>query len=428
MRIQNKIQKLGYFWLPSNENKKLPGLLNIEDGGNIFIELLGLLEEDKQQWNVDIILGEVESEGQVTLVNCHYVKLKKYGHGIQYKNIVNSEYIFIGTHFYEKDKLEFNELRFKVEGLNSWTGISGIKIDHDEDILNPTISYVEPEKVEISIENDIKLSLEFHVSRTLAFHALGANDHAEIRQDTYWRFHSNENQEFINFFDIAKKITNLMIFAIDMPVCIEEITVQNNNIQEVCLNGKELGIPKNIQVFTNQTLCSDERNEVHWNDMLFRYQDIEDIGALIHRWLKMHNIIDPSLDLYFSVKFSKNKYEKSQFLVLSQAIDALFNRLNPKEDRIVFRDKVNRLFEVLEVVWDKKELETYVDKIINTRNYLTHYDKKKEKKCILKDEYPEYINTLELLLQFHFLLQLGFKKEKIYKILKIDELIGIENE
>jgi hypothetical protein len=80
MIVSSKIQKLGYFWLPSDENYKLPGLLKIGDGGNIFVELMGLLEEDKQQWNVEIILGEM-GEGEVTLVNCSYIKGKKYGYG-----------------------------------------------------------------------------------------------------------------------------------------------------------------------------------------------------------------------------------------------------------------------------------------------------------------------------------------------------------
>ncbi len=422
MRIKNKIQKLGSFWLPSNENNKLPGLLSIEDGGNISIAFLGLLEEEREQWSVDIILGDIESEGKVTLVNCYYPKSKNYGHGIQYKNIIKAEYAFLGAYFFTKDELKFNELTFKVEGLNSWSGISGINIDHADNILHPTISYTKPEKVEIDIDSDFKLSLEFYINQTMAFHALGANDHAEIHQDTYWRIHSDENREFINSFDIAKKITNLMIFAIDKPICIEKISVQNSNIHEICLNEKEMDIPKSIQVFTSQTLCNDVIDEIHWNDMLFRYRDIENISTLIPRWLEMYSVIDPSLDLYFSVKFSKNKYEKSQFLILIQAIEAFYNRLNPKEEKNTLKSKLKDLFEVFAIVWDEKELEPYIEKITVTRNYLTHFNKKKEIRCIQEDEYPSYINTLELLLQFHFLAELGFKNEKIYKILKIDEL------
>ncbi len=422
MRIQNKIQKLGHFWLPSNEDNKLPGLLSIENGGHVSIELLGLLEEEREQWNVDIILGEIEADGKITLVNCYYPKSKNYGHGIQYKNIIKVEYAFIGVHFFTKNELKFNEFTFKVEGLNSWSGISGIAIEHTEDILNPSISYTKPEKVEIDIDNDLKLLLEFYVNQTMAFHALGANDHAEIHQDTYWRIYSEKNREFINFFDLAKKITNLMIFAIDQPICIEKISVKNSNIYEICLDGKEMNIQKDIQVFTNQTLCSDEINKIQWNDMLFRYRDIEDINIFIQRWLEMYKVIDPSLDLYFSVKFSKNKYEKGQFLILIQAIEALFNRLNPKDESTYLKSKLKKLFDVLTIVWNEEELELYIEKIAVTRNYLTHFDKKKEARCIQSDEYPVYINTLELLLQFHFLLEVGFKVEKIYKILKINEL------
>ncbi len=422
MRVQNTIQKLGYFWLSSDENHKLPGLLNIEDGGNITVELLGLLEKDRQQWDVDIILGDIEGEGKITLVNCYYQGSKKYGYEIQYKNLIKSEYSFIGAHFFTKDELLFNEFIFNVEGLNTWFGISGIKIDDTDGVLNSRISYEKPENIKIDIGNGFKLSLEFYVSQTLAFHALGANDHAEIHQDTYWRIHSEDNQEFVKFFDIAKKLTNLMSFAMDKPICIEKISVRNSNIYELCPNDKETNIPKKVQVFTSQTLCSNEISQIHWNDMLFRYADIKDITALIPRWLEMYNIIDPSLDLYFFVQFTKNKYEKSQFLILTQAIEAFYNRLNPKNEKNTLKTKLKDLFKVLATVWEDKELELFIEKITVTRNYLTHFDKKKETRCIQVEEYPAYINTLELLLQFYFLEELGFKNEKIYEILKIYEI------
>ena len=42
MRVKEKIEKAGYFWLPSAPEKKIPGTLIITDGGNIELEVVGL--------------------------------------------------------------------------------------------------------------------------------------------------------------------------------------------------------------------------------------------------------------------------------------------------------------------------------------------------------------------------------------------------
>ena len=48
MRIDEKIEKIGYFWLPEHSNIKVSGRLTIEDGGNIQLEILGSFD----QWEI----------------------------------------------------------------------------------------------------------------------------------------------------------------------------------------------------------------------------------------------------------------------------------------------------------------------------------------------------------------------------------------
>lgn len=45
MRIDEEFVRTGYFWLPEKEDRKIPGTLNISDGGHIELEVVGLFDE-----------------------------------------------------------------------------------------------------------------------------------------------------------------------------------------------------------------------------------------------------------------------------------------------------------------------------------------------------------------------------------------------
>ena len=76
MRIKEEFKKSGYFWLPENEDKKIPGTLSILDGGNIELEVVGLFDESIEALNgnddLKRINGHVEKDGFVTLEDCFY--------------------------------------------------------------------------------------------------------------------------------------------------------------------------------------------------------------------------------------------------------------------------------------------------------------------------------------------------------------------
>ena len=78
MRIEEEYVKTGYFWLPEQQENKIPGILTIKDGGNIELEVVGLFDESIEALNgkddLTRIIGHVEKDGLVTLDNCCYTK------------------------------------------------------------------------------------------------------------------------------------------------------------------------------------------------------------------------------------------------------------------------------------------------------------------------------------------------------------------
>ena len=424
MKVKKNIKKIGYFWLPSNPNKKLAGILNIKDGGDISIELHGLFGSNPYEeitlWQLDVILCDIEEYGKVTLIDCKYTHGKKSGEGIKFKNNIKCDYAFIGAHFQSKEDLKFKNLIFRVEGLNAWTAISFIDIQHDEQ-LNPIITNKEIQDIDVKINAFCDLKFIFNLRRTWLPHALGANDHAEIHQDTYLKLLADSNTSFFDFYILMKKLANFFILAIDYQVSIEEITVQQEGLFVECINGKKTDLLQDIKVFTNKTLYKKHYEEIEWPDMMFRYRDIVDFQETINRWLDMYNIIEPSLELYFAVIFSKDNYLKSQFLMLVQALEGLHRRI--KKTNVNLEKRLEELFQEFVNLYSHEEIKEYIVSIKDTRHYLSHYYEKEKDKIIDDTDYEININTLILLLKILFLKELGFENEKINEFIKI-EILG----
>ena len=165
MRLKEKYVKAGYFWLPEQQENKIPGILTIEDGGDIELELIGLFDENINvlpgESNLGHIIGHVEQDGLVTLDNCFYTKTNISLGGIS-KSIVCVNRVLTGVACDKDEEITFSSLSFSVDCLDEWVGISGIKVQHDwNSNKTTTINYELPENINYFLENEMQLEICF---------------------------------------------------------------------------------------------------------------------------------------------------------------------------------------------------------------------------------------------------------------------------
>jgi hypothetical protein len=65
-----------------------------------------------------------------------------------------------------------------------------------------------------------------------------------------------------------------------------------------------------------------------------------------------------------------------------------------------------------------KEQKALINKIVNTRNYLTHYDKSLENEACSRLQLWEVCMKMECLFQLHFLKEIGFSEQNINMIIE----------
>ena len=142
MRIKEEFKKSGYFWRPSEPDRKLPGTLSISDGGNIELEVLHQLDDMSPPFSDVRFVGfddggkrivgviknnDILNKKMVTLENCYY---KRLGSGSLATSLIRVSMVFIGAESYDEGDVPlFNSLTFSVEGIEEWFGRRAFNVD-----------------------------------------------------------------------------------------------------------------------------------------------------------------------------------------------------------------------------------------------------------------------------------------------------------
>jgi ApeA N-terminal domain 1 len=452
MRIKEELKKSGYFWLPSAPERKIPGTLHISDGGNIELEVIELFDTSLNAMHNDDdklerIVGVIEEDGYVTLDTCFYKSKNISFGGVSKKSLVCVNKAFVGVAYDEKENIFFNTFKFSVEGIDDWVGISGINVNHqcEDEFETATITYLPPEEILLNLNNGMQLLITF--SWTIPGYP--DKKEAKITQKTYFKLVSAEARGLDDFISITHRIGTLLCFAIDEVVCLEHITATSDNLSQDIGNGNSRVVP--IGIYYSSTLFSKDDSKINLHRMLFSYERIKNNAEkIINNWIDAYDKIDPALSLYFSTKLGAHKYLDGKFLALVQGLETYHRRMSdekkmevskfeslvdsllsncPVEDQdwlkgrlghgneINLRKRIKRIIEPFkDLVGTKGEQSKIISKIVDTRNYLTHYDESLKLQAASGQDLLLICNKMEAFFQLHFLQVLGFTQEEIKSV------------
>lgn len=449
LRLKDPITKSGFFWQPKNPDKKLPGILSISDGGNIELEIVGFFDDSIEGLNrflnnvndIDRLVGHIEEFGYVTLDGCYY-KNRNYAFGGISKSIIKSKQAIMRVAYDPDEPITLNTFMFSIEGIDEWVGLSGINVFNNFELKISEIKFIPPENIVIKIDNGMELVITF--SWSVPF--FSNLSEAKIAQKTHFKLFSKEERPQEDFISIAYKITTFLCFAIDKTVCITSASgTVNTLLQKV---GENESRPLSFEIYYSSLPYVKKVPKIEIHQMLFRYPHIQvDAEKIINKWLNAYDIINPSLNLYFSTKAGGHKYLESIFLALIQALETYHRRTSKEKlmEETEFLDLLKMLHEKCpEEKWDwlnsrlkhgneislsmriKRIIEPYkiyfgssrdrnklIRSIVNTRNYLTHYDESLELEAAKGMNLWILCQNIEAIFQLHLLFIIGFSNEEI---------------
>ncbi|WP_312388827.1 ApeA N-terminal domain 1-containing protein [Stutzerimonas nitrititolerans] len=450
MRIEEEYKKTGYFWLPEKEENKIPGILSIDDGGKIELEIVGHFDEGLKPLsgddNLSRIIGHVEKDGLVTLDDCFYTK-KNFSFGGISKSKVVVHKALSGAAWDKDEKVVFNTFSFSVDCLDEWVGISGIDVDNDWDRRTATIRYDPPEKIRMELKNGMTLEICF------AYTLPGSPNltEAKITQRAFFRLESENPRDLSDFTSIAFKITNLMCFAMDEIVSLKNVSATSSEMLRDGGNDKKYPVP--ISIYYQSIPFSEKIPKKTWHEMLFNFGAIKtNAQQMFNNWLNAYEYLSPALGLYFSTKAGAQKYLDGKFLALAQGLETYHRRTSSEtlmdkdsyevlvsevlegcpaehldwlKGRLMHGNEINlgkRIKKIIEPFKDhlgtSAERSKLLRKIVDTRNYLTHYSESLHDKSAKGRDLWVLCMKMEVIFNLHFLKVIGFADEEISRVVE----------
>ena len=267
---------------------------------------------------------------------------------------------------------------------------------------------------------------------------------AVVNQNAFVSLESTEPQAVDYFYPLAFRLCNLISFAVDQDVSMHSITGYVD--QETVDDQKQR---KPVWVYTLSAPRNARKPTIRPHNALFRYPNVADrLGDVMTRWFESYERFGPAFDLYFASRTETSVFLEAKVLWIAQALEALHRRSSQEtamsedefkslielvsqscpEDRrqwlelklryaneLTFRRRVQELVEPFKRWFgSSKKRSKFISRVIDTRNYLTHFDKETTKnRAVGVEELFALHEKMEALFQLHLLRQVGLDDSSI---------------
>lgn len=392
----------------------------------------------------DVLDGRLFSGARVALYRCETVGRHTYNSFLLTEHI-SVKYAFWGlTESYLTLQL-FREATFELKDAIGWTGLSHYDWNLGEEDFGHSLVWVHREPISLCLSGGI----DFSVSPTqgpLKFRIYDTNVEAEQHavfkllygQDVDW----DRVVEDINWFRSFAELGASTGMSVDSVQYLhDQIRIDISGLDQTA---DESLRPSDVILGTRSSKRVERTHLSLYNS--FSLPEAIECGAL-KRWFDARELLKPIVGLY-SLAYSREMISTTlMFLSLMQALETLHarfyasnvvsfvNRIDaiinaPGEGtahpewlidtgqrgskKIYLKSRLNDLLYAEGVCTVKVPGSSILDfstKLVDTRNYLTHYDERLETKAYGVEELCGINGRLLLLAEYHMLVFLGFNKE-----------------
>jgi len=443
----------GMWWLPQFPDKKISGTLTFTPERGAMLDLDGsfvdgdLKKRDLEEF--DIVLGISLDNKEVTLARCFVVRrsgyfVSKIVPPPQRSSLYVSK-VFAGAHFNKLDDIRFRSVSVRYSYLDEWVGISGFDIEYTEKGVN--VRYEQKSPIESWINTDYKLSIGFAYEGPTS---TPVQKEAMIRQTTYITIECMQEKPLDEYLDLVHRIQNFLTLAVSEPVYPLEL-IGNTQLARTELNGHP-PIYEPVKIYYGRFFVSTQERDFPWFDMLFTFRDIfVEFNTFIGNWFKNVAELGSAIDLYFGSLYNPHTYLEHQFLTVVQALES-YHRTKIRREELSVDEHAKRIAEIMgsapskhkewleeklrysnELVLRKRlkelldaypeivssiedEKDNLVDRVVATRNYLTHHDSALKERAAEGKKLPALTQKMQVLLQACLLTALGCGNDMIWSL------------
>ena len=445
-KLSNSFSLGGYWWLPDKPDQKIYGTLRYQPEAAPELTLEGSFQKfthDASDYLSNVVIHGMTPNG----IGCTLVDAYQKSNRMHMPGITTSEFfcnrIFVGKEFIMPDMDTFESAIVEFSDLTSWLLRNPFnrKISEKEgDDRVWGITYTAPKLISQSVKS-IQASIKFESSIT----STGENQSRILSHTDHVRFRPNTKQNLDWYLNAIFNFRILLSFLIGEPIDLVSIKLCTKKRMN-----RKLG-EKYYRYYVD--LCiphykSKKTRNLYPPDILIPYPLIKNkFEQYLNNWYKKADEIKTTCQLLFGVLVQKSIPVDFQFLALIQAFESYHRYKNdgkylqnssyepikkvilnaiPKnvtsdhraalKSRIKYgneyslRKRFNLILNSIPDSFCQKIIindMNFVNKIISTRNYLTHRDESDKKNVMNSREMLKASDSLKVLLMVLMLNELG---------------------
>lgn len=451
------IQKYGGTWEFFDSEKTFQGELHIDSDKNFIVLELIIPASDSNpmprppyKGKIPYICGTLFSGAKVLLYKCETGKEHTYL--LSYtQQIIYSDFAFWGLEIKSEDEVMFSNVTVDFGEIINWSRLCKYNWDYSSNY-----------GVNLIWEHEDPVNFKFGDGLLIKFYpvqgSMESNSYSKeiiARQSILVDFVYNQPKEIDEILDDILSIQYLIGLGIDNEVVIENIKYQHPTIYSEFEN-KDGSVTKHF-LKADLLFGKGEKKStasIRPFKFIFTLRDINDQNIFLN-WNNRYSKLKPVLDLYFTVFSNKITAPEVLFLNLVQALETFharfitddvkdyitrvekitYNYCRGNENQNQWHDflldehqqnskKIHLRSRLADLIFAEGILPfwpssynkvEYISKVVDTRNYYTHYNIEKEEKALSREELPLVNAELRILLQFHILKILGFSTDELRK-------------
>jgi hypothetical protein len=438
----------GRYWLPNRARYSRRGVLQDASRGGFELTVdRGWSREvmqDLDARNGLVLLGRTSDHRPVTLhqgflKNCNLFSPETSSATFFFNQII------LGAHLHNAADAAITEVGVRISNLDRWLGVSGFRIDYDQfQAGKVSIHFSRPKELEVELEPGLKLVFSFTWQGLTLTHP---QLEASLEQGLWLSIRALPARPFAELRHTASQLLDLFTLLVGEPLVFEAMDA------EPPTQGSR---PERIDIFFSP-VGRDVVEVVEAHRMVIPFRDIEpDLPRLLACWLASAKTLQPAFDLYFSMLRRDPGYQEIRFLGIVRALESL-HRLRKKEQpsakheariaRILtplnskdgswlkghlrysyelrLAERIKELLQPFGNLFGESDLQAlFVTRVVDTRNYLTHYDPALKSRAVEPSKLLPYQYRLQVLFILHCLVELGFSASAARKIIEKNDKLS----
>lgn len=417
--MRDKIEYKGYWWLPSNPDETVAGILSYTPNDKITLELIGAFDSKKasivaflNKKPESIIHGFASDSKEITLYNCHAsgsVNLSCPFPIIKY----SCQFIIIGKHLEDFKQESFYKAYVTISELTHWCSPSALEtvmqFNEEDRIETTTISF----RAESKSINKTQINSNTQLIINDAVSYQGDLYSPKIEQYIYLEILKQNNAPIEDFYSNIYMFEQFLSLATLQTVKCSKVLLFDKSVFQELKNGERFYHP--IQLIYVQREINESTNPKRF-DFLFDYESIAgQYSQIIYKWFTEKENIAPIRDhLVESIK-DKGVFSSVDFLIIIQALEGFCTRFRKESNLSKMLEDIISEFSGIDKL---KNDNIIIKQVVDSRNYYSHFMNKSKKPNTLDGwELFELMAKLRKLLICCLLNFIGFDYSQINQIL-----------